>query len=218
MLRLIKNNNLNHLIAITLLSIYPIFFFIGSAALNTLILILNIFFIYEIISKKKFSFLNNLSFYSLLALWLFFLINLIFFSINIDNSFGRSFGFLRFILFTMLIIYYLNINNQKYINIVFNSWSIIFIIVTVDLIYEIIVGSNILGFKSYMPGRLSGFYNDELKIGHFYYAFILIISSHLINKFFINNKFYLIKEKFKNQILLITIMIFILIDFMFVVR
>ena len=42
---------------------------------------------------------------------------------------------------------------------------------------------NILGFRSYMPGRLAGFYNDELKIGHFYYAFILIVLTHFFNLF-----------------------------------
>ena len=34
-----------------------------------------------------------------------------------------------------------------------------------------------------MPGRLAGFYNDELKIGHFYYAFILIVLTHFFNLF-----------------------------------
>ena len=32
-----------------------------------------------------------------------------------------------------------------------------------------------------MPGRLAGFFNDELKIGHFYYGFNLIILSYVFN-------------------------------------
>ena len=32
-----------------------------------------------------------------------------------------------------------------------------------------------------MPGRLAGFFNDELKIGHFYYGFNLIILSYVLN-------------------------------------
>ena len=77
----------------------------------------------------------------------------------------------------MAIIYFFNINNGIYRKIIFNTWSIIFLIICCDLIYEFLFGKNILGFTSYMPGRLAGFFNDELKIGHFYYGFNLIILS-----------------------------------------
>ena len=51
-------------------------------------------------------------------------------------------------------------------------WTIIFVIISIDLIYEYFVGVNTLGFKSYMPGRLSGFFGDELVAGYFYFGFI----------------------------------------------
>ena len=40
-------------------------------------------------------------------------------------------------------------------------------------------GKNIFGFSSYMPGRLAGFFNDELIMGHYYYGFVLIVLSFL---------------------------------------
>ena len=81
----------------------------------------------------------------------------------------------------MSIIYYLNVNERKiYRNIILYSWLIIFSITSLDLIFESINGKNILGFESYIHGRLAGFFNDELIIGHFYYAFILIIISFII--------------------------------------
>ena len=83
----------------------------------------------------------------------------------------------------MLILYYFNINNRKYKKIILNSWLIIFSITTLDLIFELFYGKNILGFESYIHGRLAGFFNDELIVGHFYYAFILIITSFLLIKF-----------------------------------
>ena len=50
-----------------------------------------------------------------------------------------------------------------------------------------------MGYVSSMPGRLSGFLNKELKIGHFYAAFILIAittcHTYLTKK---NNTIYLI--------------------------
>ena len=49
-------SDINHYIAIIILSIYPVFFIIGNAVLNTGIIILDIVFIIEIFNKKKYSF------------------------------------------------------------------------------------------------------------------------------------------------------------------
>ena len=67
---------------------------------------------------------------------------------------------------------------------------IVFIIVTLDLIFEFYFGKNILEFESYMPGRLAGFLNDELKIGGYYLGFGLISIASLYN--FSEKKYYLI--------------------------
>ena len=66
------------------------------------------------------------------------------------------------------------------------------------MIFEFVVGFNLFGFESPMPGRLGGVMGQELKIGHFYSAFILICLVHFydnsninfINKYkiLINNK------------------------------
>ena len=126
--------------------------------------------------------------------WLILLVNLLF-SINVNNSLGRSIGFIRFTIFVFAINYFINFENQKYRKIIFNFWTIIFLVISFDLIYEFIFGQNILGFRSNMPGRLSSFFNDELKIGHLYSALIFIILSNLfsfkknnsnIKKFFFN--------------------------------
>jgi len=106
-----------------------------------------------------------------MLLWLSLLIN-VFFSIDPVNSFNRGFGFIRFVFFVMLLIYFLNLDNQKFKNLILSCWSIIFLITSVDLLFEFITGRNLLGFESYIGGRLAGFFNDELIIGHFYYGFI----------------------------------------------
>ena len=48
------------------------------------------------------------------------------------------------------------------------------------LFFEFIFGYNVLGFKSYMPGRLSGFFNQELKIGYLYSSICLVILSYFV--------------------------------------
>ena len=44
-----------------------------------------------------------------------------------------------------------------------------------------------MGFKNEYPGRLSGFLNEELKVGGYYYGFILLALTFLLlnhRKFF----------------------------------
>ncbi len=206
------NKDFFHFFAIALLSVFPVLFFVGTGILNLGIILLDLIFISELIKKKRINFLKNYIFYSLILLWLTFLINIIF-SIDSSNSFNRGFGFLRFIFFVMAIQYYFNINNQKYQKLVLNSWLIIFFITSLDLVYELIYGKNIFGFESYIHGRLAGFFNDELIVGHFYYAFILIIISFLLSKFK-NKEIKISKNKydFKNFIY-IFIIIFLTISF-----
>ncbi len=102
-------------------------------------------------------------------------------SIEISRSLGRTFGFLRFILLSSAIFYFLSYKNFKYLKFISTSWMIIFLIVTIDLLYEFIFGYNIVGFSNQFPGRLSSFLNDELKIGGYYYGFIIITAATIFH-------------------------------------
>ena len=163
--------NIN-IIAVSIIAILPIIFILGSGVINLFVILLDIFFITEIFLKKEFKYFNNKFFYSLILFWFILLINLAF-SISFHDTFTRSFGFIRFIFFALAINYYLNNFDNKYKDFIFKLWTIIFLLISIDLVYEYIFGFNTLGFKSYMPGRLSGFFNQELKIGHLYSALIL---------------------------------------------
>ena len=55
-------------------------------------------------------------------------------------------------------------------------------VVTIDLLIEYIFGKNMLGNEAIYPGRLAGFTGDELKIGGFYFGFIFLSLSFLINQ------------------------------------
>ena len=189
--------NFAHFFAILILSFYPITFFLGTGILNLSIIILDLILIFEIIRKKKFFFLKNPTFFFLIGLWFILLLSL-FLSINIENSIGRSIGFLRYILFVMSIIYFLNFNHGIYRTIIFNTWLIIFSVISFDLVYEFFVGKNILGFSSYMPGRLASFFNDELMIGHFYYGFSLLMVSYIIKSKFLE-KYLPISDQSNNK-------------------
>ena len=159
------------------IALFPITLLIGSSFINSSIVLIDILFLFLLIKEKNLNFLKKQSFYILLLLWAVLIINMLL-SINTENSLSRSIGFIRFIIFIFAIKFILN-KNKTDDKLIFLSWSIIFFIVTIDVIFESIFGFNTLGFQSYLPGRVSSFLNDELKIGNFYFGFILLSLSFI---------------------------------------
>ena len=158
-----------------IISIFPLCFLIGSLLINLNTLLAGLVLILISIQDKNLIIFKNKFFFALFFLWLSFLINLAF-SSNFDNSLPRTIGFVRFIFLALSIKIFLENASDKLQYLVFKIWLLIFIIISFDLIFEYILGFNTLGFSSYMPGRLSGFLNQELKIGHLYSALILLVS------------------------------------------
>ena len=61
-------------------------------------------------------------------------------------------------------------------------WFIIFLVVSVDIIFELFFGFNMLGFESVYEGRIASFTGDEVKIGGFYFGFILLSLNFIYEK------------------------------------
>ena len=198
----IKNEKKEISLLITLISLFPIFILLGSAFINSLIILTSLTFLYSSFKERNFLFLKNYYFILLITFFITLLLN-IFLSKYGNQDYSRQIGFLRFIIFIFAISFCLNFSQGKYQNLIFKSWFYIFIIVTFDLCFEFIFGFNILGNTSYMPGRLSGFLGDELKIGNYFFGFFLISSVYLLN---------LVSEK--NKLILFSIIFFVFISFM----
>ena len=179
-----KEKNLFNIL-IFLIAILPISLLLGSAIINILIITIDLLFLYIFFKKKEFNLENKISFYILLIFWLSLLVNLIY-SSDFVNSFSRCVGFIRFAILALAIQFFIENSSSKKKNKVFLTWSIIFFIVSFDLIFEFILGFNLSGNTSYMPGRLSSFLGNELKIGHYYLAFNLLAIS-LVYYYFKNN-------------------------------
>ena len=168
---------------------------------------------YILIKNKQLNFLNNYLFYLLIIFWFILLGNLIF-SINFENSLGRSIGFIRFIFLVFAIKFFFKSEKNNYKDFILKLWFFFLSIISFDIIFEAIIGFNTLGLSSYMPGRLSSFFNQELKIGNLYSSFYLIILSFIIYLKSSNSKFG--KKVFKNysfNYLFFLILFFILISF-----
>ncbi len=172
-----KNFNLQ-IIGFALISFLPFTLLIGSAVINSVIILIDIFFIIELIKNQNIKYLNNKLFYIFMLFWSSLLINTLF-SDSFESSLARAVGFLRFIFLVFAIKYYFSFSDYFYKDKIFRIWFILLLLVSVDLIFESIFGFNILGYSNDLTGRLSGFLNQELKIGHFYFGFILISLSFI---------------------------------------
>ena len=184
------------------LYIFPLAFLIGNSVINFFIIIIPIFFFILTLKKKiKFNFQNKI-FLIMLLFWFSLIVNL-FFSENPSLSIPRVIKFFFIIFLVSTFRYIVFLNENKYLNNIYKIWSIIFFVVFIDLIFEFIVGFNILGFKSYMPGRLASFTGNELVIGNFFSAFCLIFLSYIS-----------IKYPKKNNIIIILSLVLIFVSFL----
>jgi len=172
-----KKVDLNIILTFLFIS-FPIAIILGNLLINIFIFIISILYLIKNFNR---SLVVNKTFL-LLTLLLFSLVINLFFTQNIDLSYQRVLKFF-FIIFFVLSFQYLINQNKSYDKIIFKSWFYILSIVVLDLIIEFNLGYNSLGMKSYMPGRLAGFFNDELVVGYFYLGFIFFSFSFLYKKY-----------------------------------
>ena len=181
-----------------LLAFYPVALIIGNLLINMTILLFSVSFFINL--KKNKVYFKQEIFYLLIFFFISLLINL-FFSTNFENSLPRIIKMFFIIIFVFEIQRLVQNNKYGYMKYIYLFWFMIFVILTIDIIFEIIVGHNILGFISYMPGRIASFFGDELIVGAFYHGFVLFFLS------------YLIFQKTNNYILILSIMIVLFISF-----
>ncbi len=169
----ISNFNVDDKKIIYLIYFLPISLLAGSLIINLTVFFISIFFIIEIVKEKKLKKIFNIYTFFLILILIYLILNSILISKNTE-SIIKAVGFLRFIIFTTAIAYYFRIEESKYEKKILTFWFYIFLIVTVDLLFEFIFGFNTLNFKSTYQGRLAGFTGDELKIGGYYFGFFLL--------------------------------------------
>ena len=145
---------------------FPIALILGNLIINFYIITIGTLYLFTI----RENLLKNNIFILLLFFFVSLLINLIF-TQNFGLSYQRVLKFLFIIFFVLSFQYLINLN-KSYDKIIYKSWLFILLIVSIDLLIEFYFGQNTLGMKSYMPGRLAGFFDDELVIGYFYLGFV----------------------------------------------
>ena len=174
-----KKQKVNKL-SFSLILLFPVFLISGNFLINLFYVSISILSVLNFNQKKDF--LTSNIFYLLVFFLICLSMNLLF-SVNFSNSYPRVVKFLLIILFAREIFNLVN-KEEIYFEKITKFWTIVYFVVTIDIIFELIFGFNTLGFKSYLEGRVASFFGDELVVGTFYHFFSLIVLSFLVkNKY-----------------------------------
>ena len=173
MISKLKKENILIFNLFTLIILFPISYLLGNSIINLFLFLISLTYLFYLIKNKKIAEFKKSSFLILFSLWITFVINL-FLSQNFDLSLNRVLKFIFIIFFVSAIKFIIRYKNYFFENYIYKIWSLIFLIVIFDLVFEYIFGHNILGNKSYMPGRLTGFIDGELVIGYYFIGFALL--------------------------------------------
>jgi len=154
-----------------LIGLYPLALTLGTLISELITFSLIVIFIIHCVVDRKIHFDRDPIIYFLFFIWLYLLLNLLI-SIDFQLSLNRSIFFIRYPLLLLSICYFINKYSEN-LEIIFKLWIVTLIILIIDLYIQFFFGENLLGFKSPNPERLSGFFNQELKVAHLLIGFFL---------------------------------------------
>ena len=169
-----------------LFSVLPISIILGPSFSLIKVVLLGLCFVFIYFSKKDILINDFKPVLLLLILYLYLIFNSLI-SVDITSGIYRNFGFVRFVLF-FLMINYLFVIDKKNLNIL-KIWTTIFFIVLVDVYIERFTGSNIFGFgKLEINGvpqpyanRVISFFRTEPIAGAFLCGFCFIVTGYILN-------------------------------------
>ena len=174
------NSQILHNYFLIIFSFIPVSFLIGPSISLSNVILIDLSFILLLFYKKDFSFLKNETTKYLLILLLYLIFNS-FISLDPFSGLFRNLGFVRMIfLFLFINYFYLN-NSNKFLKI----WTIIILIVILDIYFERLFGTNIFGWGGEEPFAqiVVSFFKDEPVAGSFLSGFLFIIFGNLLKKY-----------------------------------
>jgi len=163
-----------------ILYFFPIFIIIGNATTNSAIIVVFFIYFFKCFIEKKIIFSETYEFKFFMYFYLYLLINS-FLAEDIKSSLIRTIPYVKFFIFVLI---YKNFIEEKKIDIknLGFFWLFIILLLSLDILYQSIVGHNFLNFSTIDKTRNSGFFMDELVAGGFLLSFVFIISSLTIKK------------------------------------
>ena len=154
-------------LSIYLIGLLPLALIAGPLIAEIFLFLLFIFFLYFLFKEKKFFLFDNRLFKVFLIFW-FYLVTVSFFAPEKLVSLKSSFFYLRFGIYTISILYFLN-SVKEHLNIIYLLYKFTLIFVIFDSFIQIFYGSDIFGLKpkSIDLMRISGPFGDKFVLGSF---------------------------------------------------
>lgn len=166
-----------------LIILLPGFLITGPFLPDLSVSITALFFLIYCILERNYKYFNNFLFKILFIFYLWILICSLF-SENIIFSLSTSFFYIRFLLFSLALYFFLEHDN-KLAKKIFFSISFFFAILIFDSIFQYFANYNILGWPVYEDGRVSSFFGKELILGSYFSRLMLFF----LGLYFMNMKF-----------------------------
>ena len=147
----------------------PLLIILGNAYINFFFTIVVIFYFISCVIEKKFIFYDTEEFKFFLIFYIYLLINS-FLAEDLKTSIIRSIPYFKFFIFVLIFKELIekekiNLKNLGYI------WFSIIFILSLDIIYQSIMGYDFFNYVSEYKTRNSGFFFDELVAGGFLVSF-----------------------------------------------
>lgn len=180
-LKKISNDKIDFQI-ILLQSLFPVFILIGNAAINTSFILIAFLMLAKMLLEKEIFLENKKVIFLLFFFFLSMLINLVF-SSSFENSIYRVIKIIPIIFFVISFIY-INIKYPSILNFFQNLYFLIIVFLIIDLIFERLTGTNLIGISNEMyPSRLGSVSGNESNIGYFFSGFSMFFLTFFYYKF-----------------------------------
>ena len=166
-----------------LIILLPGFLITGPFLPDLTVSITALFFLIYCILERNYKYFDNFLFKILFIFYLWILICSLF-SENIIFSLSTSFFYIRFMLFSLALYFFLE-NDNKLAKKIFFSISFFFAILIFDSIFQYFANYNILGWPVYEDGRVSSLFGKELILGSYFSRLLLFF----LGLYFMNIKF-----------------------------
>ncbi len=154
-------------ISIYLIGLLPLALIAGPLIGETFLFLLFIFFLYFLFKEKRYYLFDNRLFKIFLIFWIY-LVTISVFAPEKLVSLKSSFFYIRFGIYTIAILYFLN-SVKEHLSIIYLLYKYTLIFVILDSTVQIFYGSDIFGFKpnSIDLMRISGPFGDKFVLGSF---------------------------------------------------
>ena len=181
-----------------LLYLIPIGLITGPFIPDLSISLMALIFIFLSIKNNLWKYYYNNKFVKFFLLFNLFLIISSLTSDDILFSLKSSFTYFRFLIFSLSLWYLLENTKDLFMKNYSIYLFILFLVLSLDAIYQFIFGHNILGFELVQVDRVSGFFNDRMVLGGFFIRMcplvivLFFIFSELKNKILLSIILYIV--------------------------